>query len=97
MALDSRPNPIRMVLIPNTCSKVEMIGILPPRRTANGFLPNAISNPFLSCLTGWECDGAYISLTAMHRCDLYLYTLGSYTGNIFGKQLGYFVMVLMRN
>ncbi len=46
IAFDSSPNPINTVLIPNTCSKVEMMGILPPRRTANGFFPKAISKPF---------------------------------------------------
>ena len=38
--------PMSMVFIPNTFSKVEMIGMLPPRRTARGFLPKAFSKPF---------------------------------------------------
>ena len=46
IAFDSSPNPINTVLIPNTCSKVELMGILQPRSTANGFLPKAISRPF---------------------------------------------------
>lgn len=33
IASDSRPNPINTVFIPNTCSKVDIIGILPGWRT----------------------------------------------------------------
>ena len=42
----NNPNPMSTVLMPSTCSNVEMIGILPPRRTASGFFPNAFSKPF---------------------------------------------------
>ena len=37
--------PIRMVLMPRIRSKSLMMGMLPPRRTANGCLPKALANP----------------------------------------------------
>ena len=46
IASDSRPNPMSTVFTPSTCSKVEMIGMLPPRRTANGFFRKLFQNLF---------------------------------------------------
>ena len=43
MAFDSSPKPIRTVFMPKIFSKVDMIGMLPPRLTGNGRLPNAFS------------------------------------------------------
>ena len=42
--------PIRMVFTPSICSKLLIIGILPPRRAANGRLPNATSKPCSAAL-----------------------------------------------
>ena len=97
MALDSRPNPISMVLMPNTCSNVEMMGILPPRRNCQRLFAESFGEAFLRSLVCRERDGAYVSLPAVHGGDFYLYGIGSDSHDVIGKQLRNLVMILMRN
>mgnify|MGYP006992289194 CR=1 FL=1 len=61
------------------------------------FLSECFGEAFLRRLICREGDGAYVSLSAMHGSDLYLYGVGGYAHDVIGKQLRDLMVVLMRN
>ena len=61
------------------------------------FLSECFGEAFLRRLICREGDGAYVSLSAMHGSDLYLYGVGGYAHDVIGKQMRDLMVVLMRN
>ena len=61
------------------------------------FLSECFGEASLRRLICREGDGAYVSLSAMHGSDLYLYGVGGYAHDVIGKQLRDLMVVLMRN
>ena len=86
MALLSSPKPISTVFMPNMRSKSLMIGMLPPRRTARGFLPRLLKALF-GCLICRHVYRAHVALAAVHGRNLHLYVVGRNAVDVVYKQL----------